>query len=108
MKKLVLVKEMFTNGLNTSWTQGDWVENTVRREETHWLSGKEKVPHATFSKEGYADSVLWHEKDDITFDFLWKGQTENIAGNFQLYWLISPYLLNNPCAERIMHLPLLF
>ena len=42
--------------------------------ETHWLSGKEKVPGVMVSKEGHADSVLEY-KWSITIDFLEKGTT---------------------------------
>ena len=37
------------------------VEKTVDGVETHWLSGKETVPGATFCKEGHADSFPGQE-----------------------------------------------
>ena len=48
-----------------------WVEKTVHGVETHWLSGKEKVPAATVSKVGYSDSILEHEKTPHNW-FPWK------------------------------------
>ena len=41
--------------------------------ETHWLSGKEKVPGAAVSKGGHADSLL-DMRRPITIDFLEKVQ----------------------------------
>ena len=34
----------------------------LHRVQTHWLSGKEKVPGAVVSKEGHADNQLEHER----------------------------------------------
>ena len=72
MKKHVLVKKLFTNGLNMSlvphWA---WVKKTVHGVETHWLFGIEKIPGAAVSKEGYADSVLEHERMNHYW-FPWK------------------------------------
>ena len=42
-----------------------------RKEETYWLSGKEKVPCAVVSKGGDADSHLGHEKNHH-YRFPWK------------------------------------
>ena len=46
-EKHVLVKRMFTNGLNMGLLLLPWVEKTVCGVETHWLFGKEKAPGAT-------------------------------------------------------------
>ena len=56
----------FKKNLN-KWTQNrfvtiNWVKKTVNGVKTHWLSVKEKVLLAAVIKEGYADSVLGHER----------------------------------------------
>ena len=48
----VLVKKMFTNGLNIGLILWAFVKNTVHRVEAHWLFGKENILGATVSKEG--------------------------------------------------------
>ena len=53
---------MFTNRRDMGLPLHTWVEKTVNRVETPWLSGKEKVRDAVVSKEGDADNVLGHEK----------------------------------------------
>ena len=50
-------------------SQWAWVEKTVCSVETHWLSGKEKVPGATVSKEGNADNLLGQKKDPLQLIF---------------------------------------
>ena len=62
MEKQVLIKKMFTNSLNMGLKPWAWVENEVHGVETHWLSCKENILGAVVSKEGYADSVLRHER----------------------------------------------
>ena len=37
-------------------------KKTVHEVETYWLSGKDKVPGFTASKDGHTDSPLEHEK----------------------------------------------
>ena len=61
-RKTCFSQKMFTNRLNIGLLLWDWMEKTVHRVETHWLSSKEKVLGAVVSKEGHADSVLGHEK----------------------------------------------
>ena len=90
MEKHVLVKIMFPNGLNMGLPLWASVEETVVGEETHWLSGKEKVPDAEVSKDGDGDSPLWHERAHHNW-FLWKRRKcklpiSNPFGN------ISPFL----------------
>ena len=58
-EKLVLIKNMFTNGLNMSLPQWAWVKKTVSGVETHSLV-KKKFTGAVVSK-GHAESLLWHE-----------------------------------------------
>ena len=60
-----------------------WVEKTVHEVETHWLSGKEKVPGVAISKEGDAISVLGHEGP--TTGNLKKGATINRVSCCQLF-----------------------
>ena len=60
-EKDVLVKNMFTNGLNIGLSLRAWAEKTVYGENINWLSCKEKVQGAAISKEGHADNVLGHE-----------------------------------------------
>ena len=62
MKKHVLIK----NCLQLDLTQGVWVEKTVHRVETYWISGKENVPGAAVKNEGHADCIL----RSMTSDFL--------------------------------------
>ena len=38
------------------------VEKTAHEVETHWISGKENVPDAVFSKESNTVSILGHER----------------------------------------------
>ena len=38
------------------------VKKTVHQMETHWLSGKEKVPGTVVSKESHVDSLLRQER----------------------------------------------
>ena len=71
IKKHVLIKRMFTNWLNMGLPRWAWVEKTVHRVETHWLSSKEKVLDTAVSKEGHADSILWHERTHH-YCFSWK------------------------------------
>ena len=42
-----------------------WVEKIIHEMETHWLSGKVKVPGAVVSKECHADSLQGHERVDL-------------------------------------------
>ena len=44
------------------YSQIAWVEKLVRRVETQWLLGKEHDPGVAVNDEGYADSLLGHEK----------------------------------------------
>ena len=60
--KQVIIKKMFTNGLNMDLLIQAWVEKIVHWIETHWLSGKEKVQGTVVSKEGDTDSLLGHER----------------------------------------------
>ena len=48
-----------------------WVEKTVHRMDTHWLSSTEKVPGAAVSNEGHADSLLGHWRP-YNYWFHWK------------------------------------
>ena len=48
-----------------------WIKKTVHGAETHWLSGKAKVPGTSVSKEGNADSLLRYEKTHHNW-FPWK------------------------------------
>ena len=63
MKKHVLVKKLFTNGLTIGFPLGTWVKKTVHGVETNWLSSKEKVLDKAVNKEGYADSFsgAWND-----------------------------------------------
>ena len=63
---------MFTNEINMDWPLQGWVKKTVFGMETHWLSGKEKVPGAADSKKGDAD--FWDRKGPLTIDSLEKLQ----------------------------------
>ena len=47
--KYLLVKKMFTTSL-------------PRKDSSHWLSGKEKVPGVAISKEGHAESIPENER----------------------------------------------
>ncbi len=42
---------MFTNEQNMGLLQRSWVEETVYKVVSHWLSGKDKVLDAAVSKE---------------------------------------------------------
>ena len=44
-EKPVLVKKIYTNGLNISLSRQVYVKKTVNRVETHWWSGKENSVH---------------------------------------------------------------
>ena len=61
MKKNVLVKNMFTNGLNMCLPFWTGIKKTVHGVETHWFSCKVKVPCTAVSKESHPDSFLAHE-----------------------------------------------
>ena len=56
-------------------------KRTAHGMETHWLSGKEKVPGAAVSKGGHADSLLGYEKT-YYYWFPWKGTTVNSASYY--------------------------
>ena len=49
---------MYTNELNISFPLRTWTENTFPQEKTHWISGKENVSCAVFSKEEHTDCLL--------------------------------------------------
>ena len=66
--KHVLIKMVFTYGLNMVLPLWAWVIKAVNKVEAHWLSCKEKVP---VSKEGHADSLLGHERRHHNW-FSWK------------------------------------
>ena len=57
--RYVLIKRIFTDGLNMPFPLRGWVENKV---EIHWLSGKEKVPAAINNKECHRVSATEHER----------------------------------------------
>ena len=67
MENYVLVKKRFITELNMALLL--WA--SLHRVETHWLSGKEKVPGAAVRKEGHADSLLEHERNHHYW-FHWK------------------------------------
>ena len=90
METHVLVKRIFTNGLNMSLLLQASVEKTVYKVETHWLSDKEKVPDAVVSKEAHVDSVLGHH-----YWYPWKEVTVNCSSYNQQLKQNSPYLLND-------------
>ena len=58
--KVCFSQKMFANGLNMGLSLWVRIEKTVHGVKAHWHSGKEKVPSAAISKEGYADSLLGH------------------------------------------------
>ena len=60
MEKYVLLKKMFSNGRNVGLLLRAGVEKTGV--ETHWLTGKEKVPDTTVRKESHVDSLPEHER----------------------------------------------
>ena len=64
-------QRIFSNGLNMGLPIQAWVDKSVHRVETYWLSGKEKVPGTAISKEGHADSFLRHEMTHYCW-FPWK------------------------------------
>ena len=53
-------QKIFTNWQHMALSLWAWVQKTVCGVET--LSGKEKISGAIVSKEGYADSLLEHER----------------------------------------------
>ena len=55
-------KKNFLNQQNMDLLLQAQVKKTVHRVETHWHSGKEKVPGAAVNKEGDADSLLRYER----------------------------------------------
>ena len=56
------------------------VEKTFHGVKIHWLSSKGKVPGAAVSKEGYADSLLGHERNHLYWSPGGRGDaTLNIA-----------------------------
>ena len=57
MGKHILIQKLFTNELN----MGLPLQKTTHREETYWLSGREKVPREVVSKESHTDRLLGHE-----------------------------------------------
>ena len=62
IEKHVLVKKIFSKELNISLPLWVWVKKTVDGMEMNWLSGKEKDPCATGSKEDDADcSETWKD-----------------------------------------------
>ena len=77
-KHVYLKKNIYMNGLNMGLSQRAKLEKTVHNVETHRLSDKEKFTNSAVSKEGHADSVLWHKRP-ITIDFLEKCATVNSA-----------------------------
>ena len=62
MEKHVLVKKMFTIGLNMGLSIQARVEKDIHRVKTHRLTSKEKFLGTAFSKEGCADRLLRHER----------------------------------------------
>ena len=50
-----------TNWIHVLWPQRAWVNKTVYRAETHWLSRREKVLSTVFNKEGQVYSFLKNE-----------------------------------------------
>ena len=101
MKKHVLVKNTFTNWLNMGLPQGVCVKKTVKGEETHHLSSKEKIVSILVSKEGHADSVLRCKR---TYDnwFPWKRCNCKSTSYCQLHWQNLPYLLNDPWTFKVI------
>ena len=98
-EKNVLVKKMFTNGLNMSLLLQARVEKTVYWLETHWISGKEKVLGVAVSKTSHADSVLGYERTH-DYKFLVKKKRDatvltitNSLGEYSLYVLYVPRIL---------------
>ena len=70
--KACLSQKMFTNGPNMGLTLGVPVEKTVHGVETHWHSGKEKIPGAVVcKKKSHAGNVLRHGKTHHYW-FHWK------------------------------------
>ena len=63
-EKHILVKKLFANKSKMGLQLEAWVKKKVHGVETHWLSGKEKVPATAVCKEGHVDSVLGHERTD--------------------------------------------
>ena len=56
-EKACFSKKIFTNNLNTSLPPWTYVGKTIHGVETHWFSGKEKVPGAAISKEDNPNSL---------------------------------------------------
>ena len=69
MRQNVLFKKDVYKSTKMGFSQG--IEKTVYVMEKHWISRKEKVPHASVSKEGHAGLFL-HMKVALTSDYLEK------------------------------------
>ena len=54
--------KIFRNRFNVGLLRQAKVEKIVHGVAIHWLSGKESVSGVAINKEGYADTVLEHEK----------------------------------------------
>ena len=72
-------KNIFINVLNMRLALQAWIEKTVHEVETHWQSGKEKVPGAAVSKKQVMLTVFRDMKRPMTIDFLEKDVTLNGA-----------------------------
>ena len=86
--------QMFMNGLNMALLLQACVKNIVYGMETHLLSGKEKIPGVAVCKEGYADSLLGHERTH-NYWFPWNSYCQLLGQNL-------PYLLNDPSFYTIL------
>ena len=71
-----------------------WVEKTVSRTKTHWISGKELVP-AQRSVKKVMLTVVWDMKGPIITDFFEKGQLLTILLNADSH---SPYNPQKKCS----------
>ena len=56
--EVVISQTIFINEPIRDLSLRVWIEKTVYRVKTYWLTGKEKVLCAVVSKEGHTDSVL--------------------------------------------------
>ena len=76
--KACFSQKIFINGLKKGLPLRAWVEETVYRVETCWLSVKKEVPGAVGSKEVIL-TIFWDIKGPFTIDFLETGETINSA-----------------------------
>ena len=99
MEKHVLVEEMFTNEINMGFSLRAWIKKTVNWVQRYWFPGKDKVPGATVSREGYVDSVLGYER---THHYWFLCKRFKITFYYKLLRQNSLYLLNDPRSNTVI------